>query len=259
VQVFSLPFQFLYSRFPSFPLYLTERQPYAAQLENTAPSPPTRTYLPVDAMAHLTLPLLGGLSFAPLINSLLLPPLPPLPPDNVMKAAYSSLKAKARLLMLDSWRLDHPPPLYYSFPLSLTPHLFMGLGKFMAGRIHQMRAQKSYLAAHPSWLSPGASRFCPLCGEEQETFSDAVQHCPAKAVARSRHLQGLTSVGPDAPLCSSVSLLSSLAAYLRATATNYPLDMFPSLPPSPAWMVFPSPPASSLPGGLLSSSPPSPV
>ena len=129
----------------------------------------------------------------------------------------------------------------------------------MGGRIHQMRAQKSYLAAHPSWSSPHASRVCPLCGEEQEAFSHAILRCPAKAAAKSRHLQGLTSVGPEAPLWSLVSHLSSLAAYIRATATNYPPDMFSSLPPSPASMVYPSPLTSPLPGGLLSSSPSRPV
>jgi len=132
----------------------------------------------------------------------------------------------------------------------------MGLGKFIAGRIHQIRAQKSYVAAHPSWSSPDVARLCPLWGEDKETFSHAVLRCPEKAAARSRHLQGLTSVGADASLWSSVSLLSSLAAYIRATAINYPTDMFPSLPPSPASMVFPSPPASPFPVGLLSSSPP---
>ena len=223
------------------------------------PAPATRTHLLVVAMAHLTLPLLEGLSFASLINSSLLPDLPPPPPDSVMKAAYSSLKAKARLLILEAWGLEHPPPPYYSFHLWLTPHTFMGLGKFMAGRIHQMRAQKSYHAAHPSWSSPDASRLCPLCGEEQETFSHAVLCCPGKAAAWSRHLHGLTSVSPHTPLWFSVSLLSSLAAYIRATATNYPPDMFTSLPPSLASMVVPSPPTSPFPGGLLSSSPPCPI
>jgi len=211
------------------------------------PSPPTRSHLPVDAMAHLTLPLLGSLSFAPLINSSLLPDLPPRPPDNFMKAAYSSLKAKARLLMVEAWRLEHPPPPYYSVCLSLAPHPFMGLGKFIGGRIYQMRAQKSYLAAHPSWPSPDASPLCSLCGEEQETFSHTILRCPAKAAARSRHLQGLTPVGPDGPLWSSVSRLSSLAAYIKATATNYAPDRFPSVPLTPASMVFPSPPPSTLP------------
>jgi len=184
------------------------------------PSPPTRTHLPVDAMAHLTLPLLGGLSLAPLMNSSHLLDRPTLPPDNVMKAAYSSLKAKARLLKLDAWRLDYPPPPYYSFHLLLTPHPFMGLGKFITGNIHQMRAQKSYLAAHPSGLSPDASRLCPLCGEEEETFSHAILHCSEKDAARLRHLQGLTSVGPDGPRWSSISLHKSLTAYIKATAAN---------------------------------------
>ena len=114
------------------------------------PSPTTRTHLPLDAMAHLTLPLLVSLSFASLLNSLLLPDLPPLPPDDVMKPSYSSNKAKARLPMLDSWWLSHPPPPYNSFHLAPAPHPFMGLGKFVAGRIHQLWAQKSYLAAHSS-------------------------------------------------------------------------------------------------------------
>jgi len=212
------------------------------------PSHQTRNHLPVDPMAHLTRPLLGGLWFAPLINSSLSPHLTPLPPESVIKAAYSSLKAKACLLMLDDWRLDHPPPPYYSFLLSLTPHPFMGLGKFMAGRIHQMRAQKSYLAAHPSWSSSDASRRCPLGAEEQETFSHAVLRCPAKAAARWCHLQGLTSVGPHAPLWSLVPLLASLAAFIKATATNYPPDMFPHVPhqqkncPAPCCILFtPSP------------------
>ena len=37
----------------------------------------------------------------------------------------------------------------------------MGLGKFVAGRIHQMRAAKSYLAAHPSWFNENPNPTCP--------------------------------------------------------------------------------------------------
>ena len=108
------------------------------------PSPPVRSHLPVDSQAHLTLPLLEGLTFAPIINSLLLPDLPPLPDDATRSAAYRALQRKACSLMLEHWRSFSPVSAYYTFPLSLSPHPFMGLGKFMAGRIHQMRAQKSY-------------------------------------------------------------------------------------------------------------------
>ena len=114
-------------------------------------SPPVRTHLPVDALAHLTLPLLEGLSYAPLINSTLLPDLPALPSDEIMTNAYCALKRQAQTLMMEHWRSLSLPD-YYPYPLRLSPHLFMDLGKFMAGRIHQMRSQKSYLAAHPSWF-----------------------------------------------------------------------------------------------------------
>jgi len=149
-------------------------------------------------------------------------------------------------------------PRYYTFPLSLTPHPFMGLGKFMAGRIHQMRAQKSYRAAHPSWSRVDEPRYCPRCGEEVETFSHAILRCESTSSYRERLLQGLSDVGSDSPLWPDEQLLLALAVFIRATGTNYPLNMFPSLPPSPASMVFPSSPPS-ISKGLFSSSPPRPV
>ena len=161
--------------------------------------------------------------------------------------------------MVDHWRPFSPVSAYYTFPLSLSPHLFMGLGQFMAGRIHQMRAQKSYLAAHPSWPNLSPSKLCPLCGDEQETFSHAILHCPAKASAQLHHLQGVSSVAPDSPLWSSPLLLPVLASYIKATGTNFPPDVPPELPPSPASMVFPSSPPASPPLGLFTSSPPRPV
>ena len=120
--------------------------------------------------------------------------------------------------MMKYWR-SLPLPDYNPYPLHLPPHPFMGLGKFMAGRIHQMRFQKSYLAAHPSWFNAHDSSRCPLCGDEPETFSHAILRCPAKASARACHLQGVSSVGPDAPLWSLASLLLSLAAFIKATGT----------------------------------------
>ena len=218
-----------------------------------------RSHLPVNSLAHLTLPLLEGLTFAPMINSLLLPDLPPLLDDATMSAAYCALQWKALSLMLEHWRSFFPVPAYYTFPLSLSPHPFMGLGKFMAGRIHPMLAHKSYLAAHPSWFDISPSKLCPLCGDEQETFSHTVLRCPAKAPTRLRHLQGVSSVAPDSPLWSSPTILLALAFYIRETGTNFPPDMPPELPPSPDSMVFPSSPPAPPPLGLLASSPPRPV
>ena len=128
------------------------------------PSPLVRTHLLVDALAQLIIPLLKDLSFAPLINSTLLTDLRCLPSDEVMTNAYCTLKRRAQSLMMDKW-CSLPPPGYYPFSLHLSPHPFMGLGKFMAGRIHQMRSQKSYLAARPSWVQADDSPLCPLCGD----------------------------------------------------------------------------------------------
>ena len=59
------------------------------------PSPPVRTHLPVDDLAHLTLPLLEGLSYPPLIGSTLLPEIPSLLRDEIMANAYQALWRKA--------------------------------------------------------------------------------------------------------------------------------------------------------------------
>ena len=79
-------------------------------------SPPVRTLLPANALAHLTLPLLKGVSFAPLINSTLLPDLPALPGDEILTNAYRALKRRAKTLMMEHWR-SLPLPDYYPYPL----------------------------------------------------------------------------------------------------------------------------------------------
>ena len=221
-------------------------------------SPPVRTHLPVDVLAHLTIPLFEGLSDAPLINSTLLPDPQALPSDEIMTNAYRALKRRAQSLMMEHWR-SLPLSDYYPYPLQLSPHPFMGLGKFMAGRIHQMRSQKSYLAAHPSWFNAHESTLCPLCWNEPEMFSHAILCCPAKASARARHLHGVSSVDQDAPLWTSSSLLLSLAAFIKATGTAFPPDMLLSPPSSPVSMVFQSSPVGPTPLALLPTPPPRPL
>ena len=90
----------------SFPALLRARAPdsHRALCTGLAPNvmplnqktplrcPPVRTHLLVDALAHVTLPLLEGLSLAPLFNSTFLPNLPALPSDEIMTNAYRALK-----------------------------------------------------------------------------------------------------------------------------------------------------------------------
>jgi len=253
---------------PTFPSLLRYRAPdsHRGRCRHLPPNvmplswktnrPPSkvRSHLPVDELANLARPILGTLEFAPLANAGLLPEPAALPPHDTMASAYSALKGRTRLVLLEEWRHLAPPPEYYTFPLSFALHPFMELGKFMAGRIHQLRAQKSYLATHPSWSRINEPRHCPRCGEEEETFSHPILCCQSTSYHRERLLQGLSDVGPDSPLWTDKNLLLALAAFIRATATNYPPDMFPVLPPSPASIVFSSSPALR-PLGLFSSPP----
>ena len=163
------------------------------------PSPPMPNYLPVDALAYRTISLLEGLSYAPLISSTLLPDLLSLHTDEIMVNAYKPLRRKAQSLMMDHWR-SIPLPDYYSYPLRLAPNPFIGLEKFIAGHINQMRAQMSYQATHPFWFNASDSPLCLLYANEPESFSHVILHCPTKATARARYLLGVSSVGPDAPL-----------------------------------------------------------
>jgi len=81
-----------------------------------------------------------------------------------------------------------------------------------------MRAGKSYQAARPTARAPNADLSCPRCGLEPETFQHGIA-CPSRQGARSRLLHGVTSVGQDAPLWSSLPLLKRLATFIGVTST----------------------------------------
>jgi len=133
-----------------------------------------------------------------------------------------------------------PTPGYYLHPPALSPRPFMGLGKFVAGRIHQMRAGKSYLAAHPTWRSPDADTSCLRWGLEPETFGHAILSCPSRQYSRSRLLHGVTDVGPEAPLWTSLPLLKRLATFIGVTSMGFPPTMFPpTTPPSSPFFLSP--------------------
>jgi len=171
------------------------------------PSPPIRKHLPVDVLAHLTLPLQEGLTRLPLVLHAPPPPGANIPPPKLMKRAYQALRTRARNMLLQDWVTDAPTPPYYDFPPSLTPHPFMGLGKLVAGRIHQMRAAKSYLAAHISWFDENPDLICPRCGTEPETFTHSILTCPARTRVRDLLLKDVSSLRPDADLWTEPLLI----------------------------------------------------
>jgi len=190
------------------------------------PRPPSknRAHLPLDALPHSMLFLLGpdGLGPLPVTSQHLLCVFHPEPPPG---QTYPQLQLQCRSLLMEEWDKAAPDPARYPYRPSLKPHPFMGLDKFSAGRLHQMRSGKSYVCADPSWDSD-APTTCPSCLCAPETFEHAILHCSAKEPARTGHLQGVLVIGPDAPVWSSSPLLGALARFIKATATAFPPGMF---------------------------------
>jgi len=180
----------------------------------------------ITALANAATPLVRDVSTLPPVSLHLTDYLPPI---LGVVPSYTRLKLRAKQLLLSDWSAT-PAPLYYPYLPSMRPHPFMGLGKFVAGRIHQMRSGKSYLAAQPSWGDPDADTSCPLCSEARQTFEHAILSCPSSAHQRSRLLQGISDLAPEAPVWSDQQLLIALAEFIRTTATGFPPGMPPLAP-----------------------------
>ena len=108
-----------------------------------------RIQLPLDDLAHRTLPFVPSTgSFPPCLTYEVQFDFHP-PPDPLV--TWPALRSRVRTALLEEWAAVMLPA-NYPFGLTLYPYPFMGLPKFLAGRIHQMRSPKSYLAVHrPSW------------------------------------------------------------------------------------------------------------
>ena len=184
-----------------------------------------RTRLPLDDLAHLTLRFALSAGAFPARLPHLVPsdfdhPAPP-------TVTWPSVRARVALALKENWNLL-PRPAYYPYASSLTPDPFMGLPKFLAGRIHQMRSGKSYLAAHrPDWCKDPVLPTCPRCSSGDETFSHAAFDCPPREWARHRFLHAVPSLDPASPVWSSPPLVIALAKFIKATATGFPNGMPP--------------------------------
>jgi len=217
---------------------LVKLNPALRPLMWKTPRKTIRKHLPIDEIAHRMLPLLKGRPSFPLHNPHLVPTLS-IPPADPSSDSFTALKKESRAILLLHWTsLAHPPPDYAYFP-SLTPHPFMGLPKFLAGRPHQMRSGKSYLAAHPSWYNRDTPSTCPRCRKAAETFEHAILHCEARRRLKESLLPALSSLHGASPLWTSNQDITALSRFIALTATGYPPDMFP---PSPSPASAHSPP-----------------
>jgi len=120
--------------------------------------------------------------------------------------------------------LDTPlsTPSILALPAHVDPAPLMGLDKFTAGRIHKMRARKSYLAAYPQWGDTDPDKTCPACGKEEETFEHAILYWESKGQQRAHHLPDMSSVGQESPLWMNKVSVVGLASYIRAIYTGFP-------------------------------------
>jgi len=242
----------LYPSFPSLSAYWTHDSrgpspgssslctfPFRRQPRDSLP--PIRNHLPVDAVAHKTLPLTPRLSRMPMINSHLVSPALAVPPQSLMDNTYSVLKKRVRELLLAEGSRFFPAPGHYYHSHTVNQRPFIGLTKIIAGRIHQMRAGKSCLAAHPTGRSPEANTSCHRCGLEHETFEHTILTSPFRQGARTRLLHPVVSVSHQAPLWSSLSLLKRLATSISVTSTGSPPTMFlpTTRPSSPSLSLSP--------------------
>ena len=188
----------------------------------TQPRPPSknRAHLPLDALPHSMLFLLGPDALGPLpvtSQHLLINHYAEPAPGR----SYPQVKLLWGNLLMKEWEAAAPDPARYPYRPSLKAHLFMGLDKFSAGRLHQMRSGKSYLRAHPSRDSD-APTTCPRCQNAPETFEYAILDCSTKEPHSTRHLVGVLDIGPDAPVWPP----ATLPRFIKSTATAFPRAMF---------------------------------
>ena len=115
---------------PSFPSLSAHRTPDSSRAltrglssfylplhwKTPRPTPPMRNHLPIDAVAHRTIPFTLGLSRMPMINSRLVCPAPVLPPQSLMDNTYTALKKRIREHLLEEWASLFPAPGYYRHP-----------------------------------------------------------------------------------------------------------------------------------------------
>jgi len=151
-------------------------------------------------------------------------------PATVLGRSYPQLKRLCHDLLMKEWEDRSSDSNRYLYRPLLKPHPFMGLNKFDAGRLHETQSGKSYLCAHPAWDDDRPTT-CPRCNQAPENLEHSLS-CPAREPARTRPLQGVSDLGPDAPVWSSASLLAALARFMRSILTAFPSGMFSR--PTPA-------------------------
>jgi len=140
--------------------------------------PPIRNHVRIAAVAHRTIPFTQGLTRMPMINSHIVSTALTVPPLSLMDNTYSALKKRVREALLDECARLFPMPGYYYHLPTVRPRPFIGMGKFVAGRIHQVRSCKSYLATHRRGRQRMPIPPAPVAAWNQQTSSTPYSPAP---------------------------------------------------------------------------------
>ena len=184
----------------------------------------------LSALTFMASPLFSDVVTLPLIFLHLMEYLPPAPP---VVPSYNRLKAPAKQHLLEDWGSD-PAPGYCPYPPATHPHLFIALGKFLAGRINQMRSGRSYVAVHISWESPNPDTTCTCCSGAPQSFEHPSSPAPRQPGRDPTSTKGL-QISAQRPCsgrtskCSS-ALLSLFMSLLQAALWGCHLSHLRSTP-----------------------------
>lgn len=126
------------------------------------------------------------------------------------------------------WQEEPYPPYYEYRPAYRECWNFITLPKFAARRIHQMRANKSYLKAQTNWSNQDQDPKCQLCEEESETVSHVV-NCPALEGAWTNMNLKALAIAPESPLWKSnkkgMELVRRFSSYVMKNRINFPTKL----------------------------------
>ena len=147
--------------------------------------------------------------------------------------AYLEAKEKVRKDQFRIWKEWDYPPYYEYRPPYRTCWNFMVFPKFRASRVHQMRANKSYLNAQTDWSNQDRDPQCDRCGTAPQTFSHIITDCPALSEARKGYNMSCFDISPESDLWKEdkkgFMLIGGFISFIIETKINFPvrLEVFP--------------------------------
>jgi len=151
------------------------------------------------------------------------------------QAAKSWFEAKEmiRRKIKKQWVEWEYPPYYEYRPPFREYWYFMTLLKFKEGRIHQMRANKSYLKGQKDWSTQDQDPRCDRCGQADQTFRHIITNYPVLASVRHGRDSVIFNIDTEPMLWKGdkpgKALMKEFSGHVMKNLINFPvrLEVFP--------------------------------